>query len=335
MPRLLPVHPQLQALADLRLGVFTAREALSVGLTVDDIKGELRNRRWVRLRKGIYTASATVAAVDDRDRHLLDCIAVLLSLDPGAALSHGSAARLHRLVLPSSAGGEVRLTGEQWRSGRGYRVARAQLSADDVVAWLGFPTTSVTRTLVDCAREWSQLDSVIALDDALHRELVTRAGLREAILAARHRPCVAAAAQAFNLSDGRAESPLETKGRLRLLASGLPLPELQVDLYDENGFIGRVDAWYEAAAVAIEFDGQVKYADPSGGRTPAQVLWEEKRREDRIRDVDVRMVRIANEDFGPRWAPLAVRLRDLVATPYVGRRRFRAVRRGEPGSSAA
>lgn len=335
MARLLVVHPQLQACAALRLGVFTAREALTVGLTVDDIKTELRNRRWVRLRKGIYTASATLAAADDRDRHLLDCIAVLLSLDPGAALSHDSACRLHRLVLPWSAGKEVRLTGEQWRSGRGYRVARARLDADDVAAWLDFPTTTVPRTLVDCAREWSQLDSVIAMDDALQRRLVTRAELRNAVLAARHRPGVAAAARAFNLSDGRAESPLETKGRLRLLAAGLPLPELQVELHGEHGFLGRIDAWYESAAVAIEFDGQVKYADPIGGRTPAEVLWEEKRREDGIRGVDVRLVRIVNEDFGSRWPHVVGRLRDLVATPYAGRRRFRVVRRPEPGSAAA
>jgi hypothetical protein len=330
------VHPQLQAIADRRMGVFTAQEALAVGLTVDDIKAEMRNRRWVRLRKGVYTSAVHLSAADERGRHLLAGIAVLLSLDPGPALSHASAARLHGLVVPSFTGADVRLTGsEQWRRGRGYRVARAQLPPDDVRPWLAFRATSVPRTLVDCAREWSQLDSVIAMDAALHARCVTRAELHGAVLAARHRVGIAGAARAFGLSDGRAESPLESKGRLRLAASGLPVPELQVDLYDERGFIGRVDAWYEEAAIALEFDGRVKYSEPLGNRSPAEVLWGEKRREDRIRGAEVRMVRIVNADFGEPWPQLVGRLRDMLAAPYVGPRRFRVVRRPEPGSSAA
>jgi hypothetical protein len=277
-----------------------------------------------------------LAAADDRERHLLACAAVLLSLHPGPALSHASAARLHGVLVPSSTDSDVRLTdGDQWRSGRGYRVTRAQLPTDDVEAWLGFAVTSIPRTLVDCAREWSQLDSVVAMDRSMQRKLVTRDQLRDAVLSARHRPGVAAAARALGLSDGRAESPLETKGRLRLLSSGLPLPELQVDFFDERGFVGRLDAWYEEAAVALEFDGWEKYADPWDGRTPAEVAWQEKRREDRVRAADVRVVRIVNDDLGPAWPGVVRRIRDLLATPYVGRRRFRVVRSPEPGASAA
>jgi hypothetical protein len=335
-PRLLAVHPQLQAIADRRLGVFTSREALAVGLTVDDIRAELRARRWLRLRKGIYMSAAAWAPADERGRHLLASVAVLLSLDPGPVLSHASAARLHRLVVPASDGPAVRVTDdEQWRSGRGYRVARAQLPAEDVRPWLSFRTTSVARTLVDCAREWPQLASVIAMDAALCAELVTRADLHAAVLSARHRPGVAAAARSFGLSDGRAESPLETKGRLRLLAAGLPRPELQVDLHDERGFIGRIDAWYEEVALAVEFDGRVKYEQPRGGRSPAQVMWDEKRREDRIRAVDIRMVRITNDDFGPLWPRVVAGIRERLATPYAGPRRFRVVHNPEPGASAA
>jgi hypothetical protein len=331
-----PVDPALEAIAHRHLGVFTAREALAAGLTVDDIKAELRSRRWLRLRKGVYAPRLLVDAAGVRDRHLLDSVAVLLSLDPGPSLSHGSAAHLHQLVVPSSAGPDVRLTDEeQWRSGRGYRVARAALPEDDVRPWLSFRATSVPRTLVDCAREWSQLQSVIAMDAAMQAQLVTRAELQDAVLAARHRPGVAAAARAFNLSDGRAESPLETKGRLRLIASGLPSPELQVALYDERGFVGRLDAWYEEAALALEFDGRLKYDDPRGDRSAAQVLWEEKRREDRIRGTDIRVVRIVNDDLGPTWPRVAAAIRDRLATPYAAPRRFRIVRTPEPGASAA
>ena len=50
--------------------------------------------RWFRLGEGVYVA-ADVASADERQRHLLDCVAVLLSLGPGPVLSHASAARLH------------------------------------------------------------------------------------------------------------------------------------------------------------------------------------------------------------------------------------------------
>ena len=140
---------------------------------------------------------------------------------------------------------------------------------------------------------------------------------------------------AAGLADARAESPLETLGRLRIIGSGLPAPELQVELHDARGFVARVDGWYEEAAVAVEFDGLVKYADPHDGRSPAQVHWDEKRREDRVRDLDVRLVRVARADLGPSWPRVHARLAALLATPFVGPRRFTTVRRPNPSTRSA
>jgi len=323
----------LRGIAGGRLGVFSAQEALAAGYDVDGIKAELRFKRWIRLRKGVYAFAEFAARADKRKRHLMDCVAVLLVLADGPVLSHASAARLHGLLVPRSAGPDVRVTTSgQWRVGRGYRVAQAALPDGDMVPWLSYGATSVSRTLVDCAREWAQVDAVIALDAALHRQVVTRAELRAAVLSARHRAGASMAARAVGLSDGRAESPLETRGRLRFLAAGLPLPELQVDLHDQRGFVGRLDAWYEDAAVAVEFDGFEKYADPWGDRTPAEVAWREKRREDRVLSTDIRVVRVVSEDFGTPWSDLVTRVRTLLARPYTGPRRFRIVRRPEPGA---
>lgn len=316
--------------------MFTSREALGVGYRVEDVRAELSARRWVRLRKGVYIVSDDVPSDDPRQWHLVQCLAVLLSLDAGPVLSHASAARLHELIVPRREPDDVRVTAvDQWRRGRGYRVARAALPGDDVRPWSGFGTTTVARTVVDCAREWSLTDSVIAMDAAIHTRKTDRAELHAAVLASTHRVGIAAAARALGLSDGRAESPLETVGRLALLAAGLPRPDLQTEIYDDAGLIGRVDAWYEDAAVAVEFDGRVKYLDPRGGSPSGEVLWEEKRREDRIRDTGIRVVRVINDDRGPAWAPKAARIRDLLAAPYVGERRFRAVATVEPGRSSA
>jgi hypothetical protein len=332
------MHPALRVVADRQLGIFTGSDARRAGYSEDEIRSLLCRKEWCRLRRGVYVEAEHAARLraDPRMRHLLACAAVLVALSGGASLSHASAAQLHRLPVPPDGTELVRLTDEvQWRHGRGYRVARAHLPERDLLPFLRFRATGPARTLIDCAREWPLTDAVIAMDAALFARLLSRRDLVEALHAARHWVGVGAAARALDLADGRAESPLETRGRLALLAGGLPVPELQVELHDGRGFVARVDGWYDDAAVAIEFDGKVKYTEPHGGRSPAQVLWDEKRREDRVRALDVRFVRIADADLGARWPAVLARLASLLAEPSTGPRRFRVVRRPEPGSADA
>ncbi|RBY76393.1 hypothetical protein DQ238_17785 [Geodermatophilus sp. TF02-6] len=317
--------------------MFTGREAVAAGYRPDEIRAALKAARWHRLRRGVYMRAHEFADTrgDARLRHLVDCVAVLVSLGPGPAISHSSAARVHRFEVPRGVDGDVRLTDEvQWRCGRGYRVARAALPPADLRAVLGFGVTTPARTLIDCAREWELVDSVVAVDAALQNLRVSRAALHSAVLAASHWVGIGAAGRAVHLADGRAESPLETRGRLALLAAGLPRPELQVELHGSRGFLARVDAWFDDAAVAVEFDGQVKYLDPHGGRDPGRVLWEEKRREDAVRELGVRFIRVAQEDLSlPRLGELAARTRSMLATGLLGPRRFTVVRTPEPGSA--
>ncbi|WP_245691886.1 type IV toxin-antitoxin system AbiEi family antitoxin domain-containing protein [Geodermatophilus telluris] len=331
------MHPLLESAARRRLGVFTVADARRAGLRPDEIRSAVGSGRWYRLRRGVYVETATwLALADDaRARHLVECVAALTVLGPGPVVSHDSAARFHRLVLPRSLDAAVRLTHvDEWRRGRGYRISAAELPEGDVLAEGPLAVTSPARTLVDCAREWPLADAVVALDEALHQKRVGRAEVRATVLAQSHWLGIGAAARALDLADGRTESPLETRGRLALVAAGLPRPELQVELHGPRGFVARVDAWFDEAAVAVEFDGRVKYVDPRPGRTGADVLWDEKRREDRIRELDVRVVRVAQEDLGALRA-VSARIAGLLATPLTGPRRFSVVRTPEPGRTDA
>jgi hypothetical protein len=332
------VHPTLRAVADRQFGAFASQDAIRTGYTREEVQAEVSRGRWVRLRRGVYAERAVAAAADGDPvtRHRLECSAVLVRLGGRAVVSHASAALLGGIVVPSSQTAVVRLTDEvQWRRGWGYEVARAALPAPDVRALGAFRITAPARTLVDCAREWPLEDAVVAMDAALNAELLSRPQLTDAVLAASHWVGVGDAARAANLADGRAESPLETLGRLRIIGSGLPAPELQVEIRDARGLVGRVDAWYEEAAVAVEFDGLVKYEAPRGGRSPARVLWEEKRREDRLRDLDVRVLRVVRADLGPPWERVCARLATLLTTPLTGPRRFTVVRGRAPSSRSA
>lgn len=321
------MHPTLRARADRQWGLFTASEARSCGYAHGEIRHLLSTGAWVRLRRGVYVTADDLAPI--AGNHRVDCLAVLLSLGrAGAAVSHTSAARSYGLPVNSRLDRDVRLTDpDQWRTGTGYRMSRAPLPPGAVTLRGPLRSTSPARTIVDCAREWPLEDAVVATDAALLRRLVTRAELRDAVTAARHWVGSPRAARAVELADGRAESPLETRGRLRILGAGLPLPDLQTELHVGSDLVGVVDGWFDVAALALEFDGRVKYSDPWRGRTPAQVAWEEKRREDLLREVGVRFLRLTDTDVGRGWPRAEERLRRLLDRPGPVDRAFRTVRR--------
>jgi len=316
--------------------VFTAADVRRAGYGHDEVRALCSTGVWVRLRRGVYTTAARLTDLGGR-RHGADCLAVLLSLGgPGAAISRGSAARLHGLRVPGALDPTVRLTGPgAWRAGEGYRMTNAPLPPAEVVQRGPFLLTSVARTLVDCAREWPLEPSVIAMDAALLVGRTTPAELLQVAAAQHAWRGAPRARRAIGLADGRAGSPLETRGRLRIAGSGLPHPELQVEIRSDGRLLAVVDAWFDDAAVAVEFDGRVKYTDPWRDRTPGQVLWEEKRREDALRALDVRVLRIAPADLGDRWVAVAADLGRLLETPGPAVRRFTATARprGRPRSA--
>ncbi|GAB3359222.1 hypothetical protein GCM10027300_30480 [Modestobacter lapidis] len=60
---------------------------------------------------------------------------------------------------------------------------------------------------------------------------------------------------------------------------------------------------------------------------PPDVLFDEKRREDLLRAVGVRFVRLVNADLGRGWAPVESRMRRELVVPGPVERSFRAVPR--------
>jgi very-short-patch-repair endonuclease len=95
----------------------------------------------------------------------------------------------------------------------------------------------------------------------------------------------------LRLCDARSESVGETRLRLMLVAAGLPVRS-QVRISDGGTVFARVDLLVEDRVV-VEFDGAVKYAGDVSGRT----LFEEKRREDRLRELGFEVVRVTWADL--------------------------------------
>lgn len=174
---------------------------------------------------------------------------------------------------------------------RGSRLIRVHVGVPtDGVTLRGVRVTDPARTVVDLARTGSFESALCAADHALRHGLCTAHELGAAAAAVaprvRGRP---AARLVVALADARSMSPGESLSRARMFRLGLPRPDLQVRLDDEEGLVGFADfGWH---GVVGEFDGRRKYAVPEGGdaQDAEEALWGEKVREDRIR----RLVRLA------------------------------------------
>jgi hypothetical protein len=286
----------------------------------------------VRLRRSVFVRADDLAEVERTGRRPgLDALAVAASLArPSAVLSGASAAWVWGLPRPRSDGEIVHLTDpHRWRKGSGWVMTRAALPEDEVTLRGAYRVTTAARTVVDVARAWPEVAAVAAFDAALLRGLTTRNELRQVLDRQMSVPGIPRAVRALALADGRAESWLETCGRLTFAALGLPPFVPQVELWVDGRLLKVADGWYADAALAIEFDGRVKYRRPLFGRTAEDQLWEEKRTEDALRSIGVRFVRVSSEDVGPGRAELDRLVRRQLATPGPARRAFREVPRAE------
>jgi hypothetical protein len=313
-----------------RLGIFTTEDLTLRGVTEREVRTAIRTGAWVRLRPGVFVSADDMAEVQRSGRRPgLDALAVTTVLErPSAVLSGPTAAWVWGLPRPKTAAEVVHLTDPQrWRRGRGWLMARAALPDDEVTVRGAYGVTTAARTLVDVARAWPEVHAVSAFDAALLRGLTTEEEIRRVLARQANVPGIPRAVRALELADGRAESWLETYGRLTFAALGLPPFIPQVELWVEGRLLKVADGWFPEAALAIEFDGRVKYRRARFGRTPDQELWEEKRREDLLRSVGVRFVRAVLEDLGSRRDELDRLVRRQLASAGPSVRAFREVPR--------
>ena len=316
-----------------RLGIFTTADLARQGVGDREIQTAIGAGHWVRLRTGVFVSAADLAEVDRTGRRPgLEALAVTTSLNRSSAvLSGATAAWVWGLPRPRAASSLVRLTDpDRWRRGRGWLMTQASLPDDEVTHRGAYRVTTAGRTVVDVARAWPEIHAVAAVDAALLRRLTTRDELERVLVRQASVPGIPRAVRAVSLADGRAESWLETWGRLTFAALGLPPYVPQVELWVEGRLLKVADGWYPDAALAIEFDGRVKYRRPQYGRTPEEALWEEKRNEDLLRSLGIRFVRPVADDLSSSGRPGLDRLvRRHLASEGPHTREFREVPRPE------
>ena len=259
--------------------VFDRYDARAAGLSDSALSRAVAAGRVVRVRRGLFAAPGSLTPQ-------IAALAAAAGLS-GAVVSHRSALLLHDLPVVGHPPPLPEVTVVP--SGRGSAHAtllhRSSLPADHVVTVHGVAVTSVARTLVDVARARPVTTAVAALDCALHRRLVTYADLDAVLLRCWNWPGIRRAHRAIGLSDGRAESPLESVSRLVIGWLRLPVPTLQPLVLDPFGVpIARLDFYWEEFGAAGEADGRSKYSD-------RDVLTAEKDRQEAAEDLHIPFAR--------------------------------------------
>jgi len=146
--------------------------------------------------------------------------------------------------------------------------------------------------VLNLARTLPMTQAVAAGDRALALGL-TRQQLGTGLSAMEHWPGVRAARRVVGFLDVRAESVGESVSRVRLMEEGLPRPEPQHEIFRPDGrLIARVDFYWDEHKAVGELDGKIKYGRLlKPGQRVEDVIFDEKVREDAVRDLGLQVVR--------------------------------------------
>jgi hypothetical protein len=174
----------------------------------------------------------------------------------------------------------------------------------DVVVRRGFRTTSLPRTIFDLSSRLSVVEAVVIADQSLHMRLARRAELSGWINSRSGRKGVRRARQVIDLAEVGAESPMESRLRMLLVLNGLPRPELQVTIHDDEGSpLGRPDLYFREQRLGLEYDGETHRAG----------LVEDNRRQNRLLMAGVALLRFTASDLMRRPDSVLAQVRDVLA----------------------
>ncbi|WP_213455767.1 hypothetical protein [Rhizomonospora bruguierae] len=231
---------------ELQEKVFRGAEAIRRGLLTEH---QLRSRAWIRLRQDVY-ADARL-----KQDHGLVCRGAMLRVPEGVVIAGPSAAWLHGIEFAASFSDEVHVTAPVgWRvsAQRGLRIHVNDLSDREINSIATPPRTTATRTAWDVAVWLPPQRAVPILDAMLHRDVLTRADLNDALRANQGRRGSRKAQTAFAIADPAAGDPLGSQLRTNLVLGGAPPPVLQHPVRFSNGLVVLTDIAWPGHRVAIE-----------------------------------------------------------------------------------
>ncbi len=256
-------------------------------------------RTWRRLTTRVYdTRPGRLRALSFEERARRGAWLGMLAYGPDArAVGTSALALLGVQGLPAVPTPEVALAdGRSVRSRDGITVR--QLDADMRLVracgrWVAAPEWALAQAVPLLDRD----HAVAVMDSIQHLGRLDPDGFACARELTRGRRGAARTHGWWALSDGRAESPLETFGRLDCHDVGVPPDDLQVEIFSELGvLLGRGDTgWRQANGRWLigELDGRGVH------ELPAALLHDRSRQNDFLLDGDADVLRFTWRDIGP------------------------------------
>ena len=306
--------------------LILAKNLTLIGASSRPLPAQAKAGTLVRVRQGVYVDAAEWKGLQSWDQYRLRIEAAAETCNAPTVFSHHSAASpwgiatiewgqpVHALTTFRGGG----------RSRAGIRRHLVEPGTIDAQELDGLLVTSRVQTVLDIAayvpfaEALVPLDHVLKPDPARGHPALTKEDLLGA-LPGRYKAAVERRVRAaIEHADPASGSAGESYSRGVIHLAGFAAPTLQYEVRSSTGRVGWSDFYWEGSRTVGEFDGIAKYekAEFLKGRTPAQVVVDEKMREDRIRATGRNVVRWV-------WADLwtAGELERKLAAAGVPRRR--------------
>lgn len=307
----------VEAVAAQQHGVVTAEQCRVRGVSKSQVQSLCRRRIWVRLHEGIYYVYGMEANGSPPRRALI--VGAMKSAGPHAVAAFGTAAELLGIEgLPRS--DEIHVTLPGWAARcRRFGESRLELHQlalreSDTTVVAGIRTTTPARTVADVMLSTDRLTAVSVLDSGLNRRILVENDVEQIRALMRGRRGAATARAWIEEADARAESPLETRVRLRAADGGLPPEELQYRIRRPDGSVLAIaDLAWTRQRVIGEADGASAHDTPSA-------IFRDRRRQ--------------NEIVAAGFVPVRFTWDDTLTASYVPRALYAAMSRAEPPSTS-
>lgn len=299
-PRL-PCRDMSQHVTD-RFGLIHASSEFHSTGSYRSLWADVQRGRLVKLRRGIYAEAPHWSELDPRERHMLRIRAAAASASSPIAVAGYSAAALWGMPIGGDWPDEVTLI-DRWRGGGRSagdvrRTARdfgsAQLYEVD-----GIRCTGIARTALDLARVEPLPGAVATMDWCLSRSnpiAITKDDLWHELGRLNQWAPRRRLEGTIHLATHLSGSFGESEARVVIFQLGYADPVLQQEFVDEEGTMFADFTWPRVRVVG-EFDGKVKYTREEYTKgDPGEVVWREKRRQDRFGRIGYSMFRVITPD---------------------------------------
>jgi very-short-patch-repair endonuclease/predicted transcriptional regulator of viral defense system len=267
---------RIAAVADRQRGRIHRDQLLAVGVADRTIYGLVARGYLHREHRGVYSVGHSAPTP------LGDETAALLACGEHAALSHYTAALIHRLIPHGDGLIHVTVPGRHGPNPAGIKVHRTKsLNRNEVEVHQGLPVTSPLRAILELAPSADLSTLERAIEEAMTQRLVSEAQLRAAARGQRGAPRVIAILDAHR-EPGITKSKAERRFRALLRAAQLPQPRTNflfhgysLDCYwPELGVVVEVQGYkFHSGRRAFERDARKGATLTAAGLSVSYVTW--------------------------------------------------------------